>query len=462
MSYRTHNCSDLNKQLIGANVKLSGWVHARRDHGKLIFIDLRDRSGIVQMVFLPKKESYELAGKLRPEWVISVEGKVNQRPKGMENLKMPSGEIEIEVEKLEILNEAETTPFEIDSETEVNEEIRLKYRYLDLRRERMKNNIFLRHKVINFFRNFLVAKGFWEIETPYITKGTPEGAREFIIPARLQPGKFYVLPQAPQQFKQLLMVAGIEKYFQIARCFRDEDPRSDRQAEFTQLDMEMSFVKEEEILQLIEEMMIELVKKVTPEKKITQIPFPRISYAEAMEKYNCDKPDMRKDKNDSNELAFCFVVDFPLFEWSETDKSLTSKHNPFTMPKVKDIPLLDKSPEKVLAQQYDFVCNGFETAGGAIRIHKPELQEKIFGILGLSKKDIKEKFSHMLNAFKYGAPPHGGIAPGIDRLVMILAGEPNIREVIAFPKTGDSRDLMMDAPNKIDDKQLKELHIKIE
>lgn len=462
--YRTHNCIELNKELAGQKVKLAGWVETRRDHGKLIFIDLRDRSGLVQVVFIPKKEGdnefYKKAESLRSEFVVSITGKVNIRPKGMINPKIPTGEVEIEAEALEILNEAKTPPFEITTDKEVNEEMRLKYRYLDLRRQKMKENLHLRHKMIKFFRDFLASKGFWEIETPYITKGTPEGAREFAIPSRLHPGKFYVLPQAPQQFKQLLMVAGIEKYFQIARCFRDEDPRSDRQAEFTQLDMEMSFIAEEDIINLVEEMMIEMVKNVAPEKKITQIPFPRIPYAEAIKKYKSDKPDIRENKDDPNELGFCFVVDFPLFEYSETDKCLVAKHNPFTMPKEKDIPLLDKSPEKALGQQYDFVCNGFETAGGAIRIHKPELQKKVFKILGLSDEQIKEKFSHMLEAFEYGAPPHGGIAPGIDRLAMILAGESSIREVIAFPKTGDGRDLMMGAPSEIDPKQLKELNIK--
>lgn len=486
--YRTRNCIELNKELAGQKVKLAGWVDTRRDHGKLIFIDLRDRSGLVQVVFIPKKEGdnefYKKAESLRAEFVVSISGKVNLRPKGMINPKMSTGEIEIEAEDLKILNEAKTPPFEITTDKEINpahkvsstfklsktgqvicginEEIRLKYRYLDLRRQKMKENLHLRHQMIKFFRDFLAAKGFWEIETPYITKGTPEGAREFVIPSRLHQGKFYVLPQAPQQFKQLLMVAGIEKYFQIARCFRDEDPRSDRQAEFTQLDMEMSFIVEEDIINLIEEMMIEMIKNVAPEKKITQVPFPRIPYTEAIKKYKSDKPDIRENKDDPNELGFCFVVDFPLFEYSETDKCLVAKHNPFTMPKVKDIPLLDKHPEKVLGQQYDFVCNGFETAGGAIRIHKPELQKKVFKILGLTDKQIKEKFSHMLEAFEYGAPPHGGIAPGIDRLAMILAGETSIREIIAFPKTGDGRDLMMGAPSDIDEKQLKELHIRIE
>lgn len=461
---RTHISSQINKSIVGQKVTLCGWVNSRRDHGQIIFIDLRDREGIVQIVFTPEKEDlYKLADRLRSEFVICVSGIVNPRPKGMENPKITSGEVEIVAEDLSVLHKAKTLPFEIDKDTRrINEEIRMKYRYLDLRSERMKNNLILRHKVIKFFRDFLSDRGFLEIETPYITKGTPEGAREFVIPSRLHHGKFYVLPQAPQQFKQLLMVAGIEKYFQIARCFRDEDPRGDRQPEFTQLDIEMSFVTEEDILNLVEEMIIAMIKSICPEKKITQIPFPRIPYDEAMTKFGSDKPDLRKDKNDPNELAFCFIVDFPLFEWSDTENTLVSKHNPFTMPKEKDIPLLDSAPEKVYAQQYDFICNGFELAGGAIRIHEADLQRKIFKILGLNDEQIEEKFGHMLTAFDFGAPPHGGIAPGIDRLVMILTNEPNIREVIAFPKTGDGRDLMMGAPSEIDPKQMKELGIKIE
>ncbi len=323
----------------------------------------------------------------------------------------------------------------------------------------MKNNIILRHKVVKFCRDWLDKRGFLEIETPYLTKGTPEGAREYVVPSRLHKGKFYVLPQAPQQFKQLLMIAGFEKYFQFARCFRDEDPRADRQPEFTQLDLEMSFVEENDILNFIEELFIDLIKNIFPSKKITQIPFPRISYKEAIEKYKTDKPDLRKDKKDRDELSFCFIVDFPLFELQEG--KLVAKHNPFTKPKEEDLDLLDKNPEKVLAHQYDFVCNGYELGGGAIRINQRSLQEKIFKILGLKEKEIKNKFSHLLEALEYGAPPHGGIAIGLDRLVAVLANEPNIREVIAFPKTSDAKDIMMGAPSEIDEEQLKELGIKI-
>ncbi len=472
---------------MGQKVKLSGWVNTRRNMGKIVFIDLRDRSGLVQVVFVPfelDEISRKIVKELRPEFVIEVEGKVGPRPKNQINKDLPTGKVEIAAKKLTILSKAKTPPFTIDNEIiPAGEELRLKYRYLDLRHERMKKNLILRHRLIKFCRDFLDQKGFLEIETPYITKGTPEGAREFVIPSRLYPGKFYVLPQAPQQFKQLLMVAGFERYFQVARCFRDEDPRADRQPEFTQLDLEMSFVEEKDILDLIEELFVDLIKKNCPEKKISQVPFPKITYQEAMEKYKTDKPDLRnpvkssitgQEKKDENELAFCFIIDFPLFSaqggpaeasgggGEYQDKKLVSKHNPFTVPKEEDLSLLDKSPEKVLAKQYDFVCNGYELGGGAMRIHERSLQEKMFKILGLTEKEIKNKFSHLLEALEYGAPPHGGIAIGLDRLVAILADEPNIREVIAFPKTSDAKDLMMGAPSEIDEQQLRELGIKIE
>lgn len=447
---------------VGEKVLLAGWVHFIRKVGQIIFILLRDRSGLVQVVFTPEnKNLYQKAKELRSEFVILVEGKVQKRPTKDINPKLKTGEIEVLAENLEILNRAKTLPFEIskdEKKEETKEELRLKYRYLDLRREKMKSNLILRHKVVKFCRDWLDKKGFLEIETPYITKGTPEGAREFIIPSRLHRGKFYVLPQAPQQFKQLLMIAGFEKYFQFARCFRDEDPRADRQPEFTQLDLEMSFVDENDILNLIEELFIDLTKNICSEKKISQIPFPRISYEEAIKKYQTDKPDLRKDKKDKNELAFCFVVDFPLFEIQNGE--IVSKHNPFTQPKEEDLKLLDSNPEKVLAKQYDFVCNGYELGGGAIRINQRSLQEKIFKILGLKEKEIEDKFGHLLEALEYGAPPHGGIAIGIDRLIAILTNEDNIREVIAFPKTSDAKDLMMGAPSEIDPEQLKELGLK--
>jgi len=448
---------------IDKKVKLAGWVDTRRDHGKIIFIDLRDVSGVVQVVFIPKDENvYKLAETLRQEWVVEIDGIVQKRPKGMENPNLTTGELEISVNSLKILNESKTPPFEINSDKDVSEDVRLKYRYMDLRRKKVKDNIIWRHKISKFTRDFMTENGFFEIETPYLTKGTPEGAREYIIPSRLHPGKFYVLPQSPQQFKQLLMVAGFEKYFQIARCFRDEDPRGDRQPEFTQLDVEMSFIEEEDIIQIISNLLINLVKNLFPEKKIKEIPFPAISYDEAMAKYKSDKPDLREDKNDPNELAFCWVVNMPLLEYSETEKKLVSTHHPFTSPKDEDLKNLDKSPEKVKAKAYDIVLNGFEIGGGSIRIHKQDIQEKIFSILGLSKEETEKRFGHMLEAFQYGAPPHGGIALGFDRLVMLLVNEPNIREVMAFPKTGDGKDLMMEAPSEVDKKQLREVHIRVE
>ncbi len=319
----------------------------------------------------------------------------------------------------------------------------------------------MRHSVTKFFRNWLSQNGFLEIETPMMTKGTPEGSREFIIPSRLHQGKFYVLPQSPQQFKQLLMVAGMEKYFQVARCFRDEDQRGDRQPEFTQIDLEMSFVDEEDVMNIIESSVIEMTKILFPEKKISQTPFLRISYQESMEKYGNDKPDLRENKGDKNELAFAWVVDFPMFEYSETEKKLTAAHHPFTHPKDSDIEALDSKPESAKARAYDLVLNGYEIGGGSIRIHKADLQNKIFQILGLSGEQIKKRFGHILEAFSYGTPPHGGFAFGFDRLIMILAGEPNIREVIAFPKTGDARDPMMEAPSRMPEEQLKELGIEI-
>jgi len=449
---------------VGEKVKVAGWVNIRRAHGKIIFIDLRDRSGILQLVFIPSnKEVYELADSLRTEWVIEVTGQIVKRPENMVNPKIGTGQVEISVETLNILSKAETLPFSIETDgREINEEIRMKYRYLDLRRERMKQNLIVRHKVVKFIRDFLSNENFIEIETPILTKSTPEGARDFIVPSRLQPGKFYALPQSPQQYKQLFMMAGLEKYFQIARCFRDEDQRGDRQMEFTQLDLEMSFVEQEDVIELQERMLIKLVEVLFPDKKIQQIPFPRLIHKESMEKYKIDRPDLRKDKNDSNLLAFCWVIDFPFFE-KKDEGNWTFTHNPFSAAKPEFTQdLLDKKNiDKIIANQYDIVLNGFEIGGGSIRNHNSQALEKVFEIMGYKIEEIKEKFGHIINAFNYGAPPHGGIALGLDRIISILQNEPNIREVIAFPKTGDGRDLMMDSPSKIYPKQLKELHIKI-
>lgn len=453
----------------GESVEIKGWVDSRRDHGKLIFIDLRDRSGIAQVVFSPKPEElHNLADKLRPEWVVKIIGKVSERPRGMENKDIETGSVEIQAESLEIINEAETLPISIDTDGyEIGEDIRMKYRYVDLRRKRLQKNIQMRAKIEKFIRDFLFEKDFIEIETPILGKSTPEGARDYIVPSRLEPGNFYALPQSPQQYKQLLMVAGFERYFQIPRCFRDEDTRGDRQPEFTQLDIEMSFATQDEVLELTEELYLALVRKFYPNKKILldkNGKIPRMFHKEATEKYGSDRPDLRENKNNPDELAFLFVVDFPAFEWKETEKRWDAVHHPFTQPKVKDVEEFwkefKKDPSKIGAYQYDFILNGHEIGGGSIRIHNPELLKAVFEAMGNKKEDIEEKFGHMFEAFKYGVPPHGGIAPGIDRLVMILQDEPNIREVIAFPKTGDGRDLMMDAPSEIDEQHLKELKIK--
>ncbi len=591
----THNCGELNKTHIGSGVTLAGWVDRRRDHGGLTFIDLRDREGITQVVFNPEisKECHSIASEMRNEYVILATGEVAQRPAGTENSRLPTGEIEIIVRNVEILNTSKTPPFYINEEVEIDEALRLKYRYLDLRRERMRNNLILRHNVVKFFRDYLSDKGFIEVETPILIKSTPEGARDYLVPSRLHPGKFYALPQSPQQLKQLLMVAGIEKYFQIARCFRDEDTRADRQPEHTQLDIEMSFVEEEDILALIEELFTAMVASVKPEMKVLT-PFPRLSFNEAMEKYGTDKPDLRfgmeisdfsdiaartefsvfrsvipdggkvkgisapgcagYSRSQLNELntlaqncgagglltislggspgnlenlkmedvksvaakylnlsqvkemaalcnaspgdlllivagkpsvveaslnelrkemgkrleltnpdtlAFAFVTDFPLFEKGEKEGQWQPMHHLFTAPKEADIPLLDTAPGQVLSRHYDIVCNGYELASGSIRIHTRKLQDKIFKLLGYSSEDAQERFGAILEAFEYGAPPHGGIAPGIDRTVMLLAKEDTIREVIAFPKNQSAADLTLDAPSAVTKEQLAELHLRL-
>ena len=452
----------------GKEVTIAGWVDVRRDQGKLIFLDFRDMTGKVQGVILPNAtEAHEVGSKLRAEWVVKVKGKVNPRPERNIQKDKLNGDIELEILGIEILNEAETPSFDISTDTrEVNEEVRLKERYLDLRSERLQKNIRMRSKATIFVRDFLDKEGFTEVETPLLTKSTPEGARDFIVPSRLESGHFYALPQSPQQYKQLLMTAGVEKYFQIARCMRDEDTRGDRQPEFTQVDMEISFVNEEEVMALNEKLLIELVTKLYPEKKIQEIPFPRIPYKEAMEKYGNDRPDIRTDKEDSNLLAFCWVVDFPMFEKTDTG-AWTFTHNPFsaTKPDHEESLLNAKADDAnlthILAAQYDIVLNGYEIGGGSIRNHNPEKLLKVFEIMGYEKDTVEQNFGHMLKAFRSGTPPHGGLAWGFDRLLMLLQNEPNIREVIAFPKTGEGKDLMMGSPDGISDKQLKELGIEI-
>ncbi len=585
--YKTHTCGELRIKDVGKSVKLAGWVHRRRDHGGVTFIDLRDRFGLTQIVLNPEisPEAHQLAEAIRMEWVIQVEGNVRRRPEGAENPNLPTGEIEIEVHKLNILNPAKTPPFLINKDEEADENTRLKYRYLDLRREKMRKNIELRHRVVKFIRDYLDQRGFLEIETPILFKTTPEGARDYLVPSRVHPGEFYALPQSPQQLKQLLMVAGIERYFQIARCFRDEDQRGDRQPEFTQLDVEMSFVEREDVMNLIEDLFTKMVAEVVPDKRILFTPFPRLKYQEAMDRFGKDNPDIRfgmelvnisdlanksgfsvfdqviqnggsvrginakglgdytrkqideltefvkqfgakglayiaytsegeirstfakflspqlqeaifermnaekgdlllfvADKLeivyealgrlrvylaeklnllDPNVLAFCWVIDFPYVVWNDEEKRWDPSHHLFTSPMPEDIPLLDIDPAKARGQQYDLVLNNYEIGGGSIRIHDRGLQEKVFKLIGLDPDVARERFGHMLEAFEYGTPPHGGIAPGIDRICMILAGEPNIREVIAFPKNQAARDVMADAPSPVEEKQLEELHIRV-
>jgi len=450
---------------VGQTVELYGWVDSKRDHKEIVFIDLRDRTGLVQVV--GKKDFKQL----NSEDVVYIKGVVKKRPEKLVNPRLKTGSIEIEAKELKIISKAKPLPIPVSGEGyDIDEEIRLKYRYLDIRRPRMTRNLILKSKTTTFIRNYLTERDFLEIETPILTKTTPEGARDFLVPSRLQKGKFYALPQSPQQYKQLLMVAGIERYFQLARCFRDEDPRRDRAyGEFTQLDLEMSFVDQNDILTLTEDLFTKMVKELFPEKHITITPWPRLSHKFVMEKYGTDKPDLRKNKKDKDELAFSWTIDFPLFKeqtqedffYGSGQAKFAPSHHMFTAPHPDDIPLLDKDPLKVRGLQHDLVLNGFEVGGGSIRIHQPEVQKKVFELIGFSEEQ-KKQFNHMLEAFSYGVPPHGGIAPGIDRMLYVILGEPSIREVMAFPASSGGKISVMEAPSEATEEQLKELGIKIQ
>ena len=452
-------------------ITIQGWVHTKRNQGKMVFFEFRDMTGRVQGVVLPGNENLKAqADELRDEWVVEITGTIHKRPEKNVQQDKLNGDIEMVVESIVVLNKAEVLPFQIAVDTkEIGEDTRLTHRYLDLRSERMQKNIRKRGEILRFIRNELARENFTEIETPLLTKSTPEGARDFVVPARLYPGSFYALPQSPQQYKQLLMTAGMERYFQVAKCLRDEDSRGDRQPEFTQLDMEMSFVERDDVMNLNEQLLINLVKTYYPEKHIQQIPFPRISYKEAMEKYGNDRPDIREDKTNENLLAFCWVVDFPFFE--RTDKSdnpdtfgeWTFTHNPFSRPipeHMEDL-MRKKNIGDIITSQYDITLNGYEIGGGSIRNHEVNALMTVFEILGYKEEEIKSNFGHMLTAFSLGTPPHGGIAWGFDRLMMLLHNEPNIREVMAFPKTGEGKDLMMQSPSTISNKQLKELSLEL-
>jgi aspartyl-tRNA synthetase len=456
---RTHTCGQLNKNDSGKEVTLCGWVATRRDHGKLIFVDLRDRYGITQVTFIPSQagESYKAAQELRAEFVVRVSGVVNSRPANNVNPNLPTGEIELLAKNVEILNRSQTPPFEIEDSLELTEDMRLKYRYLDLRRSRVFNNFYLRHRLYKLIRNFFDQEGFIESETPILTKSTPEGARDYLVPSRVNPGCFFALPQSPQLFKQILMVSGIDRYYQIAKCFRDEDLRADRQPEFTQLDMEISFPDEEDIFVLVEELMRLVFKELKGVELKT--PFPRLTYQEAQARFKTDKPDLRGENK--SDFAFLWVTEFPMFKYNDEEKRWESEHHPFTAPRPQDLANLETAPQEAKSRAYDLVLNGVELGSGSIRIHDPALQERIFKIIGISEEEAQKRFGFLLEAFKFGAPPHGGFAFGVDRLLSLLAGEPSIREVITFPKTSAAICPLTNAPSQVDQKQLNELNLAI-
>src|SRR3989338_784574 len=454
------------KDKVGEMVMLQGWVNSRRDHGRVVFLDIRDRSGILQTVTADAK----LVERVGSEYCVELVGIVKERPENMVNTDLATGKVELEIKEFKVLTESSELPLHIDTDgTEIDEGVRMKYRYLDLRRKRMNHHIKIRSKTSQFMRQFLLERDFVEVETPILTKTTPEGARDFLVPSRLQQGNFYALPQSPQQYKQLLMVAGFERYFQLARCFRDEDPRADRAyGEFTQLDIEMSFVSQEDILQIAEELFTSLAKTLFHEKKINQSPWPRISHAEAMKRYHSDKPDLRKNKMDKNELAFAWVIDFPLFNKQAKEeyyygagKKVAPSHHMFTAPHPDDMKVLNEDPLKVRGLQHDMILNGYEVGGGSIRIHDPAIQEKVFELIGFTEAQ-KKQFEHMLTAFTNGVPPHGGIAPGLDRYLMAALGEPSVRELIGFPASSGGFTAAVNAPSEATEEQLKELGIRVD
>jgi aspartyl-tRNA synthetase len=448
---RTHTCGELNEKDVGKKVTLCGWVQTVRAHGGVVFLDIRDRYGVIQVVLIKKNKGFDIAKTMAVESCVRVSGEVVKRKAGTENKELSTGMIEVFCDGIDVFNTSPPMPFMLN-DSEVNEDVRLKYRYLDLRSDKMRKNLFFRHKFNKAIHEIMDRLGFINIETPILYKSTPVGARDYLVPSRVHAGKFYGLPQSPQLFKQLMMISGYDRYYQIARCFRDEDLRADRQPEFTQLDVEMSFIEVEDIIQEMEKVVVHIFKETLGVQLKT--PFPRMTYDEAMKKYNSDKPDMRKK---DGEFAFLWVVDFPMFEWNEEDKRWYAKHHPFTSPvEGSDY----TKPATMKAKAYDLVLNGVEVAGGSIRIHDRERQQKVFKILGIDEKQAREKFGFLLDALSHGAPPHGGIAFGLDRLLQIMTKSPSIRDVIAFPKNKAAQDVMLDTPSTVSERQLKEVFIK--